>query len=272
MRKFILKLTGSSAIRKTVKFLRLHLLANWWLNHFPNVKILAKSGVRYRARRVESLALSVEMFDKESLYGLSDLPENMQTFADLGCNVGYFSCWLVHSLNNRQLKGLMVDANKDCVEDAQWHVTANNMSNVHALFGLAGTDGKDGKATFFVHTAANMCSTTAPPEASAADTTTWKKMEAPCLNIEENWRKLVGDTPCDLLKLDIEGSEMDFIRNETKFLSRTKTIFIEWHKWQGVTLDGVKNLLSAQGFTLKRVLQEDDVAGTAVFTKKTTIS
>jgi FkbM family methyltransferase len=267
MRKFILKLTSSSAIRKTVRFLHLHLLANWWLNLFPSVKVLPKSGVRYRARRVESLALSVEMFDKESLYGLADLPENLHSFADLGCNVGYFSCWLVNSLNDRQLKGLMVDANKDCVEDAQWHVTANNMRNVHALFGLAGTNGGAGNATFFVHTAANMCSTTTPPEASAGDSDTWKKMEAPCLNMEENWLRLVGDIPCDLLKLDIEGSEMDFIRNEPKFLGRTRTIFIEWHKWQGVTLDAVKKLLAPSGFSLKRILQEDDVAGTAVFTK-----
>ena len=107
MRKLILNLANSTPVRKTVKFLRLHLLTNWWLNHFPIVKVLPKSGVKYRARRVESLALSVEMFDKESLYSLSDLPENLQTFADLGCNVGYFSCWLVHSLNNRKLKGLV---------------------------------------------------------------------------------------------------------------------------------------------------------------------
>jgi len=267
MRKFILKLAGSSFIRQLLKFLRIHLLVNWWLNHFPTVKVLPESRVKYRARRVESIGLSVEMFDNESLYGLSDLPANMRSFADLGCNVGYFSCWLVHSLNNRQLKGLMVDANKDCVEDAQWHATANKMNNVHALFGLAGTDGKEEKATFFVHTAANMCSTTQPPEASAVDKTTWRKMEVPCLNIEKNWCKLVGDIPCDLLKLDIEGSEMEFIRNETKFLSRTKTIFIEWHKQQGVTLNAVQELLSSNGFLLKRVLQEDDAAGTAVFTR-----
>jgi hypothetical protein len=50
-------------------------------------------------------------------------------------------------------------------------------------------------------------------------------------------------------------------------LQRTKTIFIEWHKWQGVTLDAVQKSLSSYGFSLKRILQEEDVAGTAVFTK-----
>ena len=70
--------------------MRLHLLANWWLLLFPVVKTLPGSGIRYRARRVESLGLSVEMFDKDALYATSDLPANIRTFADLGCNADYF--------------------------------------------------------------------------------------------------------------------------------------------------------------------------------------
>jgi len=89
MRKLILKLTGSTIVRKTVKFLRLHLLVNWWLHRFPVVKTLPGSGIRYRARRVESLALSVEMFDKGTLYSTSNMSGEIRTFADLGCNVGY---------------------------------------------------------------------------------------------------------------------------------------------------------------------------------------
>ena len=60
-------------VRKTVKSLRLHLLVNWWLRRFPVVKTLPGSGMRYRARRVESLALSVEMFDKGTLYSTSNM-------------------------------------------------------------------------------------------------------------------------------------------------------------------------------------------------------
>lgn len=58
MRKLTLKLSRSTIVRKTVKSLRLHLLANCWLRRFPVVKTLPGSGICYRARRVEGLGLS----------------------------------------------------------------------------------------------------------------------------------------------------------------------------------------------------------------------
>ena len=72
----------------------------------------------------------------------------------------------------------------------------------------------------------------------------------PCVEVEENWYKYFGDTPCDLLKVDIEGSEMDFLRNETGFLGRVRTIFIEWHKRQ-VSFEDLEEFLSSQNFLLK---------------------
>ena len=67
-----------------------------------------------------------------------------------------------------------------------------------------------------------------------------------------------------MLKLDIEGSEMDFFRNETGFLRRVQTILIEWHKWR-VTLAEVEAFLSEQGFVLEKILHEVDGMGTALF-------
>jgi FkbM family methyltransferase len=270
MRKLILRLTGSTTIRKAVKFLRLHLLVNWWLRRFPVVKTLPGSGIRYRARRVESLALSVEMFDKGALYSIPDMPEVIRTFADLGCNVGYFTCWLCHQLKSTQLKGLMADANADAVEEAQWHVTTNNLRNVHVLHGLVGTRGKGGQASFFVHTS-NVCSTAAPLDVSLGEANTWTQVQVPCVSIEENWRKHFGNEACDLLKIDIEGSEMDFFRNETDFLRRVKMILIEWHKWR-VSLGEIEEFLSKEGFSLKSILHEDAGLGTAIFARKSAVS
>jgi len=266
MRNLILKLTGSTAIRKTVKTLRLHLLANKWLHWFPVIKTLSGSGIRYRARRVESLGLSAEMFDQGSLYTTSGLPEKINTFADLGCNVGYFTCWLADRMKSTSLKGIMVDANFDAVEDARWHVEANNMKSVKVLEGIVGADPNTEKASFFVHTS-NVCSTTAPVAGTEIDANTWTKIQAPCVKVEENWLKFFGNIPCELLKIDIEGSEMDFFRNEAAFLNRVQTIILEWHKWR-VSLDELKNYLGSQGFTLKTVLHEDEGLGTAIFQRK----
>jgi FkbM family methyltransferase len=267
MRKLILYLTGLTALRKIVKFLGIYSFANWCLRRFPVVKKLPGSNIRYRARRVESLALSVEMFDKETLYNTADLPENIRSFADLGCNVGYFTCWLIHRLNNTQLKGLMVDANAEAIEDAQWHVATNKLSNVHVLHGLAGIKGNEaGQATFYMHTS-NVCSSATPPDASLAETNLWTKVQMPCIDVEENWHRFFGDEPCDLLKIDIEGGELDFFRNETKFLRRVRTILIEWHKWKA-SLPEIEKLLSNQNFFIKSVLYEEATAGTAVFFRK----
>jgi FkbM family methyltransferase len=265
MRRLILRLAGSETIRKAVKCSRLHLLANWWLRSFPVVKVLPVSGIRYRARRVESLGLSVEMFDRGELYSMSDLPVNIRTFADLGCNVGYFTCWLCDRLNTRRVKGLMVDANAEAVQDAEWHVRVNRLSDVFVLHGLVGVKSQTGHAAFFLHTA-NVCSTAVPTDEALNKSNTWRRVQVPCVNLEENWLSRFGDTACDLLKVDIEGSEMDFFRQESRFLLRTRAILLEWHKWR-VTLPEIETCLSEQGFALKRILHEGDGLGTALFTR-----
>ena len=266
MRKLILRLAGCDMLRKVVKFLRLHVLANWWLGCFPVVKTLPASGIRYRARRLESLGLSVEMFDRGELYSISDLPGNLGSFADLGCNIGYFTCWLCDRLHNRNIKGLMVDANAEAAEDARWHVRANDLSDVHVLCGLVGIKGGNGEADFFLHTS-NVCSTANPPHQALEKRDTWKKIRAPCINLEENWQLRFGSAPCDLLKIDIEGSEMDFFRAEPLFLQRTKAILVEWHKWR-VVFSELEAFLGEHGFVLKRILHDGDGIGTALFLRR----
>jgi FkbM family methyltransferase len=266
MRKLTLNLSRSATVRKVVKFLRLHLLANWWLHRFPVVKTLPGSGIRYRARRVESLGLSVEMLDEGTLYPGTNLLGDIRTFADLGCNAGYFTCWLCHQLKSRQLKGLMVDAHTDAIEDARWHVATNSLNDVHVLHGLIGLGGKGGPANFFMH-ASSVVSTAIPP-ASASEAGTWTQIQVPCVGVEENWSKYFGNERCDLLKIDVEGSEMDFFRSETAFLQRVRTILIEWHK-ERVSYDELEKFLSQQGFSPKSVLNENAVVGTALFSRRT---
>jgi hypothetical protein len=88
----------------------------------------------------------------------------------------------------------------------------------------------------------------------------------PCVNLEENWQLYFGNTPCDLLKIDIEGSEMDFFRNEPLFLKRARAILIEWHKWR-VTFAEIETFLAEQSFVLKKILHEGGGLGTALFVR-----
>src|SRR5438094_4314827 len=113
MRQLISTLSRSAFLRRLVQVLGLHKVGNWWLRHFPLMRKMPGSGIIYRATRLESIPLAVEMFEKGNLYDAEMLPQNFTTFADLGCNVGYFTCWLAHLANGRKLEGVMLDANPE---------------------------------------------------------------------------------------------------------------------------------------------------------------
>jgi FkbM family methyltransferase len=264
MRRLVTTLSRSALARRLVQGLRLHKLGNFWLQHFPSTKRLPGSGVIYRATRLESIPLANEMFEKGSLYDAELLPKNFSTFADLGCNVGYFTCWLAHLAHGRKLRGLMLDANPDAVAEAQWHAQANTMPEVFAVNGIAG-EGAPGKSAEFFLYESNICSTSHLTEEARQELKgKWTKISVPCVSITELWREKFGDARCHLLKVDIEGSELNFLKNEAGFLARVDTILIEWHTW-GATLQQIKDLLAEYGFAYVKTIEESEKMGTAFF-------
>src|SRR5262245_45761924 len=151
MRQLVSKLSRSPALRRGVQRLRLHRLGNWWLRQRPLRGRLPGSGVIYRATRLESIPLATEMFEQGTLYDAALLPPDFTTFVDLGCNVGYFTCWLAHLAQGRTLRGLMLDANPQAVGEALWHAQANRMPDVFGIHGIAG-EGQPGEfAEFFLY-------------------------------------------------------------------------------------------------------------------------
>lgn len=264
MRQLLTKLSRSAAVRRSVQQLRLHRVGNWWLRQHPMVRQLPESGIRYRATRLESIPLGVEMFDKGNLYEAGLLPRDFTTFVDLGCNVGYFTCWLAHLARGRTLRGLMLDANPEAVEEARWHAQANAMPEVYAIHGIAG-EGVPGEfAEFFLYES-NICSTSHLPDTARMQLKGhWERIRVPCLRVEDYWRKHLADARCHVLKVDIEGSELNFLKAEEAFLQRCDSILIEWHKWT-VQLDALLEFLEPRGFAYVKTIEESDQMGTAAF-------
>jgi len=228
------------------------------------VRRLPGSGVVYRATRLESIPLAVEMFEKGNLYDSSLLPPGFTTFVDLGCNVGFFTCWLGHLAHGRALKGLMLDANPEAVEDARWHAQANHMSEVFGIHGIVG-EGTTGQVAEFFLYESNICSTSHLPDTVRMQLEgQWEKIQVPCVRIEEYWRTHFSDLRCHILKVDVEGSELNFLRAEQTFLELCDSILIEWHKWT-VNLDQLRDFLVPRGFSYVRTLEENDQMGTAFF-------
>jgi len=229
------------------------------------VKRLPSSAVIYRATRLESIPLAQEMFDKGALYDAALLPPHFTTFADLGCNVGYFTCWLAHLAQGRKLKGLVLDANPQAVADAQWHAQTNGMNEVFVVHGIVG-EGSGASADFYIYES-NICSMSELPDVEKMGLKgKWEKISVPHVSVEDHWRKHFNGTRCHVLKIDVEGSEMNFLRAEESFLELVDSIVIEWHNWR-VTLADVRAFLEPRGFRYLKTVEENEQMGTAVFAR-----
>ena len=197
---------------------------------------------------MESFALAHEMFEKGNLYDPNLLPKNFATFADLGCNVGFFTCWLANLAQGRPLKGLMFDANPDAVAEASWHARANQWPQVFGIHGILGESAPSGAVDFFLYES-NICSTSQLPDIERMGLKgKWTKISVPCVSLETKWREHFGAERCHVLKVDIEGSELQFLRAEAGFLKQVDSIIVEWHKWR-VSLDDLKTFLDSHGLS-----------------------
>jgi len=206
------------------------------------------------------------MFDKGVLYDAALLPRDFITFADLGCNVGYFTCWLAHLAAGRKLKGVMLDANPHAVADARWHAEANGMKEAFAIHGIVGEGSAGGSANFYLYES-NICSTSEVPDVEKMGLKgKWEKITVPHVVVGEEWQKRFGNTRCNVLKIDVEGSEMNFLRAERPFLASVDCIIVEWHKWR-VSLEDVRSFLQSEGFRYLKTIEENEQMGTAVFSR-----
>ena len=233
---------------------------------FPRVRTLPGSGARYRCRYLETLLLSDEIFHRNVYLKALD-PAKIKTFADLGSNVGLFAVLVYHLTKSDAIKGIMVDANADMVTETQWNLSSNSLKNVYPLHGLVGAAEEAEQAEFFL-LPSNLGSSQFPIyEPGKPPKGDWKKTTVPCINLEKAWLKCCGDVRCDVVKIDIEGSEGKLLMTDQTFFKRVDTIILEWHKWI-VTREHIEAMLTEQGFYCVEVLEELEQSGIAWYARR----
>ena len=265
MNKALVNISRFEPLRRTFRGLNLHRLYNRWLEHFPRTKVLVGSGVVYRSRRTESVSLALEILEGGNCYDATLLPENYSTFADLGCNVGYFACLLAHHAGGRPIRGIMIDANPLVISEARWHIQANKWTDLHAIQGVAGNVSETGEADFYV-CEADTCSTAQLGKMQDKDRKKFKKISVPNFSFGREWSQKMGNSRCHVLKIDIEGNELAFLQAEVEFLKLVDTIFVEWHKYR-VSFEELDLFLKSQGFRLKKIIEDIGLNGTAFYTR-----
>jgi FkbM family methyltransferase len=153
-------------------------------------------------------------------------PKWPRRWVDLGCHAGYFSLWLEWQ---RQQAGegapgqaLLVDANSTSTLAVAKVAQANHLEKQWTFFrGLI--DARSGEQAFFER----------PFMASSAqpDFAGQKAVRIPTLTANEIIRLFPG--PYDLIKIDVEGAEWDFLAQYASVYSQTRWLLIEWHVFPG---------------------------------------
>jgi FkbM family methyltransferase len=237
------------------------------LHRFPIQRRLEPSGLVYRLTSLDQLGIAGEIFG-ERVYRPVLALERIDTFVDLGCNAGWFALYLAAERPNSERRGLLVDANPRIVGEARWHVERNALRNHRVVLGAVGLPAGTTTAVFHVSPSASQSSLLEhqpdkqlPVKGRIVDVT------VPALVVGDQWRKDF-DGHVDLVKVDIEGNELDFIRNEAPFLrEHAGAVLLEWHKWH-VSLAEVDAALGNLRFERTAVTAETGITGVALYQRE----
>jgi FkbM family methyltransferase len=261
---FSRRLEGMAWVQALARRLRLREWMNSALALRPIRRMLPGSGVVYSVETFETLAVERTYFGNPAMTSLFAV-NPPRTFIDLGCNAGIFPCFLAHAAHGRAPRGICVDANARQVELARKNMALNGWTDVHVLCGLVGAKSETDEAEFFLAPTSLGSSQFAYQETESGYPLDWKRTVVPTLQVGPAWTRQFGpDLRCACLKIDIEGSEMLFLRRESGFLDRVDSILLEWHIW-GTTRDDVVQFLARHRFQLAQTLEDEPRHGLLFF-------
>lgn len=262
---FLYRLARVTALHSLARILGIYNALNFLLRHIPFCCRLKNHGTIIRLNSLTGIATAEEIF-KAKVYHEAIQSGNIETFADLGCNIGLFACYLLESTNNKRLMGVLIDGDPAMVEQSRWHLKKNQLTDCEAVFGVVGccTDSTD--TDFYVYPSNTQSSAMPFGENHPFDVHgNIKHIKAPSVSLAKIWTSRFGNRPIDLLKIDIEGMELDFLKAEIDFVkSSVRRIVCEWHKWH-ISFEELNQYLEANGFRLQGISEEDERFGVATY-------
>jgi FkbM family methyltransferase len=233
------------------------------LGAFPIRKKLPGSGVQVLIRDLENFYTVEEIFHREVYQ--EAFREPVRTFIDLGANCGYFSCYAAHKarLRGEGVLGLAVEANPYLIETIRENLSLNQLRDIHAIHAMAGRKDHQETGTLQIsdsHTSSSQFGT--HPQGK------WKafgqSIQVPYISLRETWQQRFGQEQVDLLKVDIEGSELLLFQEADNILPLCQNVVVEVHKWL-VDRDEIVQILGRHGLRYEKSLEENEWFETAIF-------
>ncbi|HYL08132.1 MAG TPA: FkbM family methyltransferase [Candidatus Udaeobacter sp.] len=256
-------------LHRLIGAVRIYQLAGAILRRRPIVRRLRGGRLVYRISSPDQFGIEGELFGQQ-IYAPALAGGSITAYVDLGCNAGWFAVWLAAEAPDVERVGLLFDADQHMVDEALWHLRANRLKNQDVVYGAVGLPLGTPNAVFHIHPS-SAASTLLdyerekggqPPAKGTVRTVT-----VPAVSISEEWRKRFGDRQVDMVKMNIEGSELDVIRYEHEFFAaQVRSVILQWHKWH-VRLEELDAALRTSGFVHRQTYGETAWYGTALYSR-----
>jgi FkbM family methyltransferase len=191
-------------------------------------------------------------FDNEysAVFDLIELPDR---WLDLGCHYGYFSlyvAWMRQKQRRHSSFGaLLIDADSRIHNGLSSLLTLNNLSS-HFSFLHGAIASGDGFVDFNQQDVMSSSLAQLQPNSRSLPKTSVRI-------IDHSMILNAFPPPYDLVKIDVEGGEYDFLLSYGQVLAQAKHLVIEWHSWHrgGGSSDHIRSMAESHGFHFRKEIQ-----------------
>jgi FkbM family methyltransferase len=223
--------------------------------YYGELAFFVDLGYGYRCPIFEASAQYsfTEIFFDDEYAGVFELIDLPGRWLDLGCHYGFFSLYVAW-MKNKQCRdssfgALLVDADSRVYNGLSSLLTHNNLSS-HFIFMHGAIASGNGFVDFNQRNV--MSSSLAQPH---SDSRPSRLLSVPI--IDSSTILNAFSPPYDLVKIDVEGGEYDFLLSYGQVLAEAKHLVIEWHSWHrgGGSYDQIRTMAESHGFHFRKEIQ-----------------
>jgi FkbM family methyltransferase len=228
-------------------------------NYYSDLEILVPIGktLRCPVSSSEHWFSFSEMFVEQEYKEAFDIIPLPKRWIDVGCHAGYFSLFVAwmweKQASTREFQSLLIDADPRVCNAVRKLIDLNELGE-HMLFEHGLVSCGEGSGSFALNEVMSSALTT---NEESSDNVIGVKI----ISQQEILR--LFPPPYDLIKIDVEGAEHDFLVGYDQLVHNARYLLLEWHSWHtgGGGVEQIKTLAQTMGLSLvKEITRAHTVA------------
>lgn len=161
---------------------------------------------------------------------LAEILENVRTFVDVGASIGVYTYHVSRYLQGATIVAVEPDPTRYEHLEANCRLWADSSGNKIIPFNVALSQSQ-GQRRFYVPIG-RVASGGLFPHHVRAPVQGWKELDVVCMTLDD----LMGEKVPELVKIDVEGSELQVLHGAKRILAIGRTAFlVELHEGEGWT-------------------------------------